>query len=374
MAGIAFELARPEDDEALRRLLRENPMAGRIAVSLEREPSYFRAAAVEGPFHQVAVGRDEETGEVAGMGSRSIRPVFLNGKVREIGYLSQLRVLHRPGKPLFVSRGLSRGFGFMRELHRDGRTPFYLTSIVADNLPARRLLTAGLAGYPRYSDYAPFNSYAIALGRRKPDLAVPSGVRIVRASADHIPAIHACLERNGPRRQFAPHWRPGILFDPECTPDLSPEDFFVALRRDHVIGCISCWDQSGFKQAVVRSYAGALDRFRWLVNVGARALGWPALPAPNSPFRSCYAAHATVDGDDPDVFAALLRALYNHAAPAGFGYAMLGMSPGDPFARIAGAYRHVLYRSHLYLVAWEDGLEEVARVDGRTPGPEAAVL
>jgi hypothetical protein len=374
MAAVSFELARPSDDEALRRLLRENPMAGRIAVSLEREPSYFRAAAVEGPFHQVAVGRDEATGEVVGMGSRSVRPVFLNGQVREIGYLSQLRVLHRPGKPLFVSRGLARGFGFLRELHRDGRTPFYLTSIVADNLPARRLLTAGLVGYPRYWDYAPFNTYALALGRRQLPIGAPSGVRIVRASAEEVPAIHACLERNGRRRQFAPHWRPGILFDPECTPDLSPEDFFVALRRDRVVGCISCWDQSGFKQSVVRSYSGVLGRFRALANVGARVLGWPPLPTPGSPFRSCYAAHAAVDDDDPEIFAALLRALYNHAASAGFGYAMLGMSPEDSFTRIAASYRHVLYRSHLYLVAWEDGLEEVARVDGRTPGPEVAVL
>jgi hypothetical protein len=349
-------------------------MEGRIAVTMEREPSFFRAAGVEGPFHQVAVGRDEETGEVVGMGTRSVRPVFLNGEVREIGYLGQLRVLHRPGKPRFVSRALARGFGFMRELHGDGRTPFYLTSIVADNLPARRLLGAGLPGYPRYLEYAPFHTYAIALRRGGPELAAPSGIRVVKGTAGLVPAIGECLERRGRRRQFAPHWSPGILFDPACTPGLDPAEFFVALRGDRVVGCISCWDQSGFKQTVVRSYAGALGRCRPVVNLGARLLGWPGLPAPGAPFRSCYAAHGGVDGDDPDIFACLLREVCNHAAAAGFGYAMLGLSPLDPLAKVAASHRHVLYRTQLYLVAWEDGLEEISRVDGRLPEPEAAVL
>src|SRR5512133_1633844 len=170
MPSIIFDLVRPEDDEALRRLLRNNPIAGRISVTMEREPSYFRAVALEGPFHQVAVARDQETGEVVGMGTRSIRPAYLNGEVRDIGYLGQLRVLHRAGEKSVVARGLAQGFEFMKRLHADGRTPFYLTSIVADNLPARRLLTAGLPGYPRYCDYAPYNTYAIALGRKKPDL------------------------------------------------------------------------------------------------------------------------------------------------------------------------------------------------------------
>src|SRR5512133_735822 len=116
MAGIVFDLARPEDDAALRRLLRENPMPGSISVTMEREPSYFRAAGVEGPFHQVAVGRYEETGEVVGMGTRSIRPVYLNGEVRNVGYLGQLRVFRGAGSRALVGRGLARGFEFMKRL------------------------------------------------------------------------------------------------------------------------------------------------------------------------------------------------------------------------------------------------------------------
>jgi hypothetical protein len=374
MSGVRFELARESDDEALRRLLRDNPMPGSIALTLEREPSYFRAAAVEGPFHQVMVGRDEDTGEVVGMGTRSVRPVFLNGEVRDVGYLGQLRVLHQEGKPLFVSRALARGFGFLKALHADGRAPLYLTSITSGNAPARRLLTAGLAGYPRYSEYAPFRTFAIALGRQLPDVHPPAGVRVVRAGASYVDAIHECLERNGPRRQFAPLWRRGVLFNDRYTPDLAPEDFLLAIRRDTVVGCVACWGQGGFKQTVVRSYGGALGRYRRPLNLAARIVGWPALPEPGSAIRSCHASHVAIDDDDRAVFAALLRTLYNHAASRGFDYAMLGLSPRDPLVGIAESYRHVLYKSDLYLVRWEDGRDEVARVDQRAAGPEAAIL
>jgi hypothetical protein len=81
-----------------------------------------------------------------------------------------------------------------------------------------------------------------------------------------------------------------------------------------------------------------------------------------------------IDGDDPRVFAALLRALYNHAASRGFGFALLGLSPRDPLVKVASSYRHVLYKSDLYLVSWGDSPDGLGRVDDRPPGPEAAVL
>ena len=40
-ARFRFEMARPEYDGVIRRLLRENPIAGEISLSFEREPNYF---------------------------------------------------------------------------------------------------------------------------------------------------------------------------------------------------------------------------------------------------------------------------------------------------------------------------------------------
>src|SRR4051794_39038334 len=126
MPRYRVELATPEDDADLRHILAATPMPGHIAVSFQREPSYFAAAEVDGHFRQVVAGRDLDTGRLIGFGSRSIRRAFVNGQPADVGYLSALRLL-----PEHRNLGLlARGYAFFRKLHADGRAPIYFTTIV----------------------------------------------------------------------------------------------------------------------------------------------------------------------------------------------------------------------------------------------------
>jgi len=121
--AIRLELAVPGDpavDVALRRLLRENPLPGKIVLAYEREPSYFAAAGLEGPFHQTLVARDVATGEVLGCANRSVRSLFVNGEARPVGYMSQLRLHPRLRRGLRLARCLVRAFELYRTLHADG--------------------------------------------------------------------------------------------------------------------------------------------------------------------------------------------------------------------------------------------------------------
>ena len=43
-----FAVATRDDDAAIRRLLRENPMRGAVSVGFEREPDYFRGGEIAG--------------------------------------------------------------------------------------------------------------------------------------------------------------------------------------------------------------------------------------------------------------------------------------------------------------------------------------
>ncbi len=375
MSRINFALAAQADDAELRRLLRENPLPGAISLTFEREPCYFQAAAVEGPFHQTVLGREAETGEIVGMGSRSVRPVYLNGAVQSVGYMSHLRANLRRPWGLSLARHLAQGFEFCRRLHADGRAPFYLTSVIADNRPARRLLSSGLPGMPRLHEYARLHTYAVAPARRKPPLPLPRGLRLARGNAGYIDGIVDCLQRNGARRQFFPHWTTHTLCSPDQTPGLAPEDFFLALDGERVVGCLALWDQSGFKQTVVRGYSGATARWRWAINLAANLSGLPVLPPPGASLLYCHASHLACDDDDPELFAALLRAFYNAVAECGYDYFLIGLSSADPLrAVVTRTYRYITYTSQLYLVAWEDGREAVSQVDARVPGPEIAIL
>jgi len=366
--------------------LRENPLPGKIVLAYEREPTYFAAAGIEGPFHQTLVARDAATGEVLGCANRSVRSLFVNGEARPVGYMSQLRLDPRLRRGLRLARCLIRAFELYRTLHADGRAPFYLMSLVADVADAvdvanaagkdraRRLLTRGLPGFPRLRLSARLVTYAIHLGRPRRPLPLPPGLRLEWGSEARLPALLDCLERNGRRRQFAPAWTRETLCQPEATPGLEATDFAVALSGERVVGCLAVWDQSAVKQTVVRGYSGALARWRAPLNLVAPLAGWPRLPAPGTALRSCYASHRAIDGDAPAVFAALLCALYNRAVVRGAAYLLIGLDAADPLRSVLTGYRTLPYLSDLYLAAWEDGEAAASQVDGRLAGPEIAVL
>jgi hypothetical protein len=206
--------------------------------------------------------------------------------------------------------------------------------------------------------------------RPKRGLPLPPSLRIMRGDEKYAGDIVDCLNRNNARKQFAPHWTCDSLF----ISSLSPSDFFLALKDGTVVGCLASWDQSAFKQTVVRGYTGSLAHWRRLLNAFSGVGGWPYLPEPNTPLKYSYASHLAVDNDDPDVFRPLLRVLYKHALEQGYGYFMIGLADMNPFRRIVDAYHPLRYSSQIYLVAWKDGLSELSHVDARLPALEIAVL
>jgi hypothetical protein len=372
MSSLSFELASERDDVDLRRLLRENPIPGSISVSFEREPCYFDASIVEGEFHQTIVARESDTGTVIALGNRSVRPLFVNGQRQDIGYMSQLRVNPKYGKGMYLARGLAGGFRKYRELHGDGHAPFYLMSVIEDNLPARRLLTSGLPDYPHAREYTRLFTYAVYPTRRKRDLPLPSSLRIIRGDATYADEIVDCLNRNNVCKQFAPYWTCDSLFPSRSR--LSPADFFLILYGKHILGCLACWDQSAFKQTVVRGYSGSLARWRKVINFFSQFGLLPYLPEPNTPLRYSYVCHLAIDDDNPVIFEALLRTAYNHNLEQGYNYFMIGLAESNPLRSIVETYRPLTYISQIYLVDWDENGDLLAKIDGRIPGLEIALL
>jgi hypothetical protein len=372
MTKLEIRLARPEDDEELRKILRENPMPGDISLSFEREPNYFTAAQVEASDHQIVVAKDLEANRIVGLGARSIRPLYVNGRVVHLGYLSQFRADQNYRA---MRRSFIKAWGLLKEPHLDGKSSYYYASIVEDNLPARRFLTRGLPGMPKYNEYGRMHTLAIYSRRKKRNITPLDGLKIGRGNEVKQTAILDCLQRNLSRYQFAPHWDESLLFHPSHTPGLIPGDFFVVLNGENVVGCAALWDQGEFKQTVVRGYSKRIIYFRWLINMAARIFGRPILPAVNTKIKHAYLSHLAVDQDDQNIYRSLLRAVFNHAVQLGYSYFMLGLCDHHPFLDMTQReYAHIDYRSILYLVSWNEDHDPCAELFDRLPGPEIAIL
>jgi len=158
-----FRLAVEADDGALRAVIRQTSMPSSVSVAFAREPSFFTAEHLGNTKHQTLICEDQETGKIVGVGSRSIRRVYVDGEPKAVGYLSSLRLLPE-------ARGgtaLVRGYRYFRHLHSDGEVPYYFTTIFEENLAARQVLENERAGMPRYLPMGSLVTYLIPLRKRR---------------------------------------------------------------------------------------------------------------------------------------------------------------------------------------------------------------
>ncbi|MCC6151129.1 MAG: hypothetical protein IT461_12830 [Planctomycetes bacterium] len=368
--GIAFRAATRADDAGLRNLLRENEIPGAVSVTLEREPSFFHATEIEGDRHQLLVACDVN-GEIIASGARASRVLFVNGQEQRVGYLGQLRIAraHRKRRGL-----LFEGYAALRQLRGDDGMPFDITSIMADNDVAMRLLTRGLRGLPRYAPIARVVTLVIPTrGRAKVEAA--RDIEIVPGSTESLPEIADCLQRNLRRFQFAPRWTSEDLRDPARCRGLIPGDFLLAQRGGQVVGCVAIWNQRAFKQVVVRGYSPWVRRLRPFLNAASPWLSVPHLPAPGMSLEHAFLSHVAIDGDDGRIFHSLVARARETAHMRGLSALLCGLTEGNPM--LAGL--RALFGKHaltnvLHSVDWGEGQAALAALDSRPVHVEVAVL
>lgn len=381
---VQFRLATVDDDADLRKLLRETPMDGDIRLTLEREPSYFAAATLEGPEHRTIVA--VEGRQLVCAGSISARMRYVNGKPVRVGYLGGLRLHSSCRNRMSIIRGGYRHFRAMHDQTPAHSAPaIYLTSIAADNLPARRLLERGLPGMPVYRFLGELVTLVISR-RRNSDLSKPTSsarrrlremdLSVHYGSEPLIPEIIELLNRRTAAYQFAPIWTADDLM-PQRYPGLSSADFRLARSAAGTpIACAAFWDQSAVKQTIVRGYAPWLRRLRPFLNLGVAICGRPTLPAAGKSVRHAFVSHVAVDPDQPVILEQLIRLFHGPAFTRGIDYLTLGFDARDPrLVHLRKAFRPREYRSRLYAVHWDDAGDDFVRtLDDRLLAPEVALL
>jgi ribosomal protein S18 acetylase RimI-like enzyme len=345
--NFQIELAKPDDDAAIRRLLATNAVPGRVTVTFEREPNYFAGCATMGLTCQSLVARAGD--RIAGVACRATRPMFVNGREVRLGYLGQLRVDER-----FRGRWLvSRGFRFLKRLHDDDPVPAYLLSLIEENREALGvLIELRRPGFPIFRRFGRLYTLALALGPpRRTKVERSTQCEIERAGRDDLADIVAFLRRSGAARQFYPAYSEDD-FRGEVTLGFRPEDFFVARRNGALAGVIGLWDQSSYKQTIARGYAGWLRWARPAYNIAARLSARAPIPNAGEKILHAYASFVCVAGEDPEVFRALLRRVCAVAAERGYSYLMAGFDERDPLLEVARAHPHIAYRSRVFIAGW----------------------
>ncbi|MEZ4830540.1 MAG: hypothetical protein R2873_00825 [Caldilineaceae bacterium] len=368
-----FDLATPADEADLRRLLRENPVPGQQTLTYEREPDYFLGSSILGLVSQTLVARHTPSGQIVGVATRSVRPLFVNGEVENVGYIGQLRVdeAHR-GRWI-----VPMGFRLFHQLHaaadtQNETTTGYITTIIEGNAEAEGILVEkARRHYPAYRRHD--RLFTLALLVRRPRAVTANTFEILSGDEVGRHEIVAFLHSQGQRRQFFP-----VLSEEDIAGDVTRDfdvaDFAVACRGRQILGVLGLWDQSRYKQTVVHGYSPQLARLRPFYNVGTKILKAQPLTEVGDAIHFAYASFACVAEDDATVFQALLTQIHNQAAHRGFAFLMLGLTESDPLLPAARRWLHIPYTSTLYTVCWQGDEAWRERLDRRPAYVELATL
>ncbi len=341
-----FSLASEAEDEALRALLRRIAMPGNITLSFQREPSFLLAEQAGSIVSQVMVCKDRTKDLIVGMGSRSVRNVYIDGKPAQVGYLSMLR-----GIP--EARGniaLARGYRYLRELHADGAVPYYFTTILDDNTEAKNLLTSARGGLPVYKPLAQLITYLIPLRRNRFHKSVSNAVN--RVNEHQLAQAVAFLQQWNSQYQFAPVYTlADILGQSKLLPAFCRENFYVYQEKGNICGTLGVWDQQSFKQTVVTTYSRKMQWLRPFYNLYAVISGIPGLPSTRSEIKVLYASF--LSGSEI-AFEALLNQVLKDWSSKGYDYLSIGVCADNPLAQIASRYAKQRIFSTVYIVYWRD--------------------
>jgi hypothetical protein len=363
---IRIRCANAADSPDLCRLVRDVPLSGDISLAYARDPDFFAALPAEGRLNQVAVVIDDEG--ISTMAIRSIRPVYVNGTATDLGYLHGLR--SRPGRSRF-----GRGFLFVRSLHQQDRlVPAYLITVIAGNRKTRLMFEKKRSVFPRFEPFGTLVTHAVLLDRKKMQSRPAPAAAVTTGSPDLFPEMLRFLNRRFATRQFAPVLDE-TYFSGLAALGLRPESFLVKMDGGRILGMLALWDQSAFKQCIVRGYHGRLTFLRPLVNGYLGLNGFHPLPVPGKQAGIVYGCFIAIERDDPSILDILLDEARRRLAGTRAQFLILGLHERDPLQKALKNHPCIRYRSTVYLGAWEDGAA-FCRTVSRTQIPylEACML
>lgn len=365
--GIHYSLATEHEDAVLRSILRENSMDSWVQMTLEREPAYFAGENLMGQDAVILASLDKPPHDIIGMGAWGLRPVYLNGRVQNIGYMGHLRVSAAYRNRIRILKSSYRAL----QTFTAGFEPHWsFTSIASENNVALRMLNANIKGMPVYTPQGQYLTLAFSAAQRTRKTPV---VELRSAQAADLPDLVAFHNNCASQWQFAPQLSERWLMSLAPEKGLVLDDFLLWRRDGRICACLAVWDQRAIKQTVARGYRFPINWLRPTYNVAAGLLHRLELPAVGQQLEQIYLAFAAFDSlpeeDVLGVFHAALARVRAKSARA----AVIGMSVSNPLAEpLRRHFRAACYRSEIETVSWSrDPLPEV---DGRPVQPEVALL
>lgn len=334
-----FRLALTSDDEQIRRLVREIPIEGDIKLRYQREPSYFAVSAIQGNPNQTIVG--VVNGQVMAVVSWNLQKVFVNGKICNAGYLSNVRV-HPSVRSGF---SLIKGLKFLEQFIKKQETDFHFATLIDSNILTKSLFASGRSSLPKFYNQGRVFTYAIPLQKSKRNLQRDKRLNIVKASPGHKSEIITFLKNEGAKTDFFP-----VIDEDSYNVDIFKQStFYIALNNSSsIVGVCSVVDFTSFKQHVVVGFTRSFRLVFFLLNLFLKLKGMHRIPKIGQKVLMLHAGFTVVKNNNVQVFKSLLYRVLCDFSGVGYHYITLALHENNPLINGMKKITKICYKSRLY--------------------------
>lgn len=349
-----FSIMTEADNREVLDLVNSTAIKGNIEISFTKGPDYLKVLKICADDVQAVIGKVNNKVEI--LGTRSLKKAYINGAKETLGYLSDLKISKNAKK----IHALSDGFKFMKSLMDDNRAKLHIATIIEDNKQGKIALTWANKNpnIPNFYDLGIMNTYFILPLLPK---FISKKVQIIRGTIDILDDIVEFLNTEGRKKQFFPIYTKEDFLN---LPNFNVNDFYVAIKNNVIIGVIAKWEQTPFKQVIIKKYN---NKWKWIKKFTGKIL-----PQENEQIKQFYLGFMAIKDNDNSIFEALLGKIHNDNRH--YKYFSLILHSQDNLNRSLNKFLSIKYKSRLYITEFIKNEEIIKMIDDRIPYLELAGL
>ena len=321
--------ASPTDGAEILRILESAPAKGNIELLYTRRPDAYESYMKESGEARVFLSRNGD--RAVGTCAEIIREVYIGGKACKAAYVCGLK------KDAEYGGSVGLGARFLRDLRRDD-IDYYFCSVVADNTDAQRMFEKSR----RLIEMKPISDYKTYILNPKVRIKAPKHSLSFRQATDRDRArLIAFLNTEGKKKDLFP-----VIKTLDAFYNLSIEDFYLLLDGDRIVATAALWNQTEYKQYVVKKYRGMM-RLARMANPILSALRYCKLPKENEPLNFPMLSFFLSQNDNEDYYRILLGEIKKEIAKS-YGMLVIGLPKGHFAAPMLDRIPSIGFETKLY--------------------------
>jgi predicted N-acetyltransferase YhbS len=321
---IEIRQANEADNDGLLALTRAAPMAGTIALRIDRDPDFFALLRMRGESVVYVAVRGRE---VIGCISAALRTVYISGVPETAAYVGDMKVHPRLSGSRIALRLIQALEAHLRSAGID-----LCFSVVADGNLRAMPLFEGRLGIPRW---ASMGRFVVKELLPSPFEGRAGGYQIEAAEPRDLTAVAALLDRFHRSRQFGPRLMHEEIAVTLCGSGDGPfSKTFVARKNRDIVATLSLIDTAPVKRNVLLSAPRSARAAVALLRLLAAPFPGFCLPRVGDALRLLTVRHFACEEGHEKALNLLVRWARREAFRNRFTFLVLGLHENDPLRNL----------------------------------------